>query len=360
MSKMLQIDGSILEGGGQLLRNTVAYSIILNKPIRCYQIRGRRSSPGLKRQHLAGIKLAAEISGSTLVGDELDSTELVLKPNETTVTDSTFLCDIGSAGACTLVFQSIFPILLCKKRDLLVTVKGGTNVPLSPHIDYAQHVLWPVLRKFYSLPASFPVLKLERRGFQPKGGGKIELESKKVDGCLGPIVLKERGKVTKVKLFMSGGLSDQFKRPETIMSHVGNALRGKGYKLDDNVDIDCFPAKNGAVTLIAETNTGCILGHSALTGKKTTIERLTDACVGGLMKCIESGACVDEYLQDQLIIFMALGKGVSEIVTTFPLTMHTTTALHFAQVMTDANFTVEPVVDNANLCTIRCNGIGMI
>ena len=55
MNEYLSIDGSLLEGGGQLIRSALAMSVIQQVPIHITKIRHNRSKPGLAAQHLEGL-----------------------------------------------------------------------------------------------------------------------------------------------------------------------------------------------------------------------------------------------------------------------------------------------------------------
>ena len=71
---MLEIDGSYLDGGGQILRTAVALSAIKQVPVRIVNIRKGRSEPGLKAQHLTGILAAAQLCDAKLTGAKIGST----------------------------------------------------------------------------------------------------------------------------------------------------------------------------------------------------------------------------------------------------------------------------------------------
>jgi RNA 3'-terminal phosphate cyclase (ATP) len=55
-----------------------------------------------------------------------------------------------------------------------------------------------------------------------------------------------------------------------------------------------------------------------------TAENVAESAVKELINDLDSECCVDQYMQDQLIIFMALAKGKSRI-KSGELTLHTKT-----------------------------------
>src|SRR5688572_15774665 len=122
---MLVIDGSFGEGGGQILRTSLALSLITQTPFRIVNIRRNRSKPGLRRQHLTAVRAAAQIGNADLEGDSLNSTELAFKPGR--VTGGAYRFDIGSAGSTTLVFQTVLPALLLAREASSLSFIGGTH-----------------------------------------------------------------------------------------------------------------------------------------------------------------------------------------------------------------------------------------
>src|SRR5215208_6955295 len=98
---MLELDGSHGEGGGQILRTSLALSMVTGTPVRIRNIRARRSKPGLQRQHLVAVQSAARIGGAWVSGAEIGSQMLTFEPGE--VTPGEHQLSIGSAGSTTLV-----------------------------------------------------------------------------------------------------------------------------------------------------------------------------------------------------------------------------------------------------------------
>jgi len=143
---MEEVDGNMSEGGGQILRISTSLSSLLQKPILVYDIRGGRKSPGLKYQHLNGIKLLAEMTSAELKGAELNSQKIEFSPKAHK--SGTFKVDIGTAGSVTLLLQSALPAALFTSGLSQFFFSGGTNVDFSPPIDYNIDVLFPILKKF--------------------------------------------------------------------------------------------------------------------------------------------------------------------------------------------------------------------
>ncbi len=164
---MIELDGSLMEGGGQLLRLATSYSAILNTPISVYNIRAKRSDPGLKPQHLATLQAATKITRGKLSGASLGSDEIVFEP--TRIRGGEYSFDIGTAGSISLLLQCINPILFYGDKPSRVSVRGGTAVNWSPTAPFLEHVIYPALESMDAVSK----ITVERHGFYPKGGGSI-------------------------------------------------------------------------------------------------------------------------------------------------------------------------------------------
>src|SRR5687768_8050769 len=185
---MLTIDGSMGEGGGQILRSALALSVITGTPFRVTNIRANRDCPGLRRQHLTAVRAAAAICGGDTVGAEVDSRELTFRPGKLTPGDYTF--DIGSAGSTTLVLQTVLPPLLLADGPSTLILEGGTHNPGGPPADFVERVFLPAINHMGPRVR----FALERPGFAPAGGGRLMVTVEPA-AKLAPLQLVERGKV---------------------------------------------------------------------------------------------------------------------------------------------------------------------
>src|SRR5256712_600691 len=164
---MIEIDGSVGEGGGQVLRTSLALAAVLRREVRVFNIRAGREEPGLKAQHLTGAKALTEICSASSKGLQIGSTEFTFRPGA--LKAGFFRFDVGTAGSITLVLQTLMPLLPFAPGTVEVEITGGTDVRWSPPIDYLRLVTLPLLERM-NVHASILV---SRRGHYPKGGGVV-------------------------------------------------------------------------------------------------------------------------------------------------------------------------------------------
>ena len=188
---MIEIDASQGEGGGQILRTSLALSMCTGQPVELKNIRARRPKPGLMRQHLACVLAAAEVCGGTASGAELGSPQLRFVPGA--VRPGAYTFAVGSAGSCMLVLQTVLPALLLAEAPSALVLRGGTHNPMAPPFHFIERSFVPLLRRM----GADVQLTLRRHGFYPAGGGEVVAEVHPAGG-LRPFDLLTRGEPQRV------------------------------------------------------------------------------------------------------------------------------------------------------------------
>ncbi|RGB26070.1 RNA 3'-terminal phosphate cyclase domain-containing protein [Rhizophagus diaphanus] len=379
-TEVLTLDASLLEGGGQGL------SCLLNKPVKLLNARAKRKDPGLKPQHASGLKLMQDLFQAELQGGNIGSQEIYFKPNGVNTSD-TFIADTQTAGSITLLIQISLPALLFsapppKKKLFLpprskkVILKGGTTVIASPPIDFLIEVFKPIVEREFGLHFNINIVG---RGYYPQGKGEVVLRVDPiVERTLKPLNLVDRGEITKVggRVTIANKSKQIGKRMATAASKVLTEAalpELENIQFDIEINSEKINAGKGLIRLWAETSTGCIISGNDISNQKETPEEVGKNAAEKLIQNIKHGGCVDEHLQDQLIIFMALAESRSKLVSG-PITLHTRTAIHFVETMSGAKFHIkkldssEPLVniqDNSldwdeGMYLIECEGIGLM
>jgi RNA 3'-terminal phosphate cyclase (ATP) len=179
-SSFVELDGSAGEGGGQILRSSLALALLTGKPFHLRNVRAGRSRPGLQPQHLMSVRAAAAVGRAEVRGAARDSTDLVFEPGP--VTPGKYHFAIGTAGATGLVLHTLYlPLMLGAAGPSEVTITGGTHVRTSPAFDFLD-TTW---RPYLHLLGFRLKLRLVRAGFYPRGGGELEAHLQPCPGLRG-------------------------------------------------------------------------------------------------------------------------------------------------------------------------------
>lgn len=314
----IEIDGGHGEGGGQMVRTAVGLACALGRDVAIRNIRKGRSKPGLRAQHLAGIELAAEMCDAEVSGLEIGSTEVRFRP--TSNTGGRFEIDVGTAGSVSLVLQTCLIPALAAKGATELRIRGGTDVPWSPPIDYVRMVMSPLLQ----LMGADVDISVEQRGFYPEGGGEI---TAMVSPCgLRGLDLSSRGNLRAIE----GSIACR-NLPEHVVERARDAAV-KGLRGDRSATFSVDAAKGpstGLSLVLAARFDGSVIGASCLGEKGLPAERVGEIAAQDLVDEIDSGAAIDPHAADQIIPFMFLAEGSSRF-TTSELTLHARTNLHVA------------------------------
>jgi RNA 3'-terminal phosphate cyclase (ATP) len=185
---VITIDGSQGEGGGQILRTSLALSLVTDQPFRMERIRAKRQKPGLLKQHLTAAEAAKTVGCAEVMGASLGSQTLEFKPGP--ITPGTYRFAVGTAGSATLVLQTVLPALLTASDRSKLTLEGGTHNPMAPPFDFLEKCFTPLIHRM----GPSVELQLKRPGFFPAGGGRFHARIEPVKK-LARFDLLERGPI---------------------------------------------------------------------------------------------------------------------------------------------------------------------
>jgi len=336
---VLEIDGSYGEGGGQILRNAVAFSTIIGKPIKITNIRANRPNPGIKAQHYVAIKSIKEISNAETENLEIGSSKLTFIPGDFKGGNHKF--DIGTAGSITLVFQAL--ILACLKTNVEINIRlnGGSDVKWAPTWDYFQHVFIPIIK---NIGVSVDT-KLIKRGYYPKGGGEAEITIYPFSN-IKPLKLDKKIEFSIVK-----GIVNIGQLPNNISKRIKQSaiktLLKSNLQSDIEVEENSTLSPGTGITLWTESN-NVILGSSVLGERGITSEEIGKNVAKNLLGEIESNSTLDIYAFDQLLPYMSISKGVSSC-TIKKISNHAQTNMWLIKQFLDTNFQVKHKENNIKI-----------
>jgi RNA 3'-terminal phosphate cyclase (ATP) len=304
---MIRIDGSYLEGGGQIVRGAVAFSALAGVPVEIFNIRKNRPNPGLAPQHIAAVRAVAGICAAECTNLVPGSTDLFFSPHDLTGQD--LVIDVGTAGSIALVLQAWMPVALAAGGR--ITVTGGTEVQKSPTIEYFDAVFCETLRR-HGAEISVDV---HERGYYPRGGGRVTIDVRKTE--LRP--LSPETPSAPVRIF---SCSSRLPTHVAQRQAAAAARRLSVSQASCTIDTRDGPSPGSSCTVVAGRKGGIALGRRGYPAEAVG----TDAAEAFLEVCAEPGTA-DRHLADQLVIILASFGGL--ITTTRP-TDHTKTMCRLA------------------------------
>jgi RNA 3'-terminal phosphate cyclase (ATP) len=309
---MHKIDGSRGEGGGQILRTSLALSMITGTPIRIENIRARRAKPGLMRQHLTAVQAAARISNARVEGAAVGSREIVFTPSA--VKPGGYHFAIGTAGSTTLILQTVLPALILASGPTRLTLEGGTHNPMAPPFEFLDRAFLPLLRRM----GPTVDVTLERAGFYPAGGGRLAVTVTPA-GALQGLDMLERGELrnrrgTVLLANLPGHIADREVRKLGELTSWG----------DDSFEVrHVDSAGPGNAVLLELESEGITEVFVAFGEIGVSAEAVAEKAVREMRSYLKADVPVGEHLADQLLLPLALAGSGS--FRTLPLSLHATT-----------------------------------
>lgn len=320
---MVRIDGSKGEGGGQVLRTSLALSLVTGTPFQMVNIRAGRQKPGLLRQHLTAVKAATEVGAAEVTGAELGSRELTFKPRA--LAPGNYFFSVGTAGSATLVLQTVLPALMVASGPSTLRLEGGTHNPLAPPFDFLQKAYLPLVKRMGPKVEAV----LERHGFFPAGGGKFQVKVEPAP--LKPLVLLERGRVVRRQATALIAMIP-FDVAKRELATVEQALKWKPTELRTE-ELKRTQGPGNVLTLEVESEHVTEV-FTAFGSRGVRAEEVSGSAAGEVKRYLDAEVPVGEHLCDQLLLLLALAKGGT--FRTLPLDGHAVTQLdtfaHFLDV----------------------------
>jgi RNA 3'-terminal phosphate cyclase (ATP) len=342
---MITIDGSHGEGGGQIVRSSVGLSLVTGIPVTVENIRARRAKPGLRRQHLTAVRAAAEIGAARVEGAEVGSKRLVFEPQG--IHGGAYFFRIGTAGSTTLVLQTLLPALLVADEPSHVTLEGGTHNPLAPPFDFLDRCYLPLLGRLgHNVEAT-----LQRHGFYPAGGGRINLTVQPT-GRWRPLKLLERGRVVR---------HDVCALLSQLPDHIGErecstAIRKLGFRTSEahlrRITDSSGPGNVLLIEIECEHVTEIVAGFGQ---RGVKAERVAGGAAREAKRYLDANVPVGEHLADQLLLPLAIGAthGAGGSFRTLALSGHSTTHIELLEKLLDVQVTVASEAPDDVLVTIE-------
>ncbi|WP_084584325.1 RNA 3'-terminal phosphate cyclase [Sphingomonas azotifigens] len=338
---MIIIDGSEGEGGGQVVRNACALSLVTRQPFRITNARGKREKPGLMRQHVTAIEAACAIGGATCEGVAVGAGDFSFTPGK--VVPGEYRFAVGTAGSTGLVLQTLLmPLLLADAPSRLV-LEGGTHNMLAPPFEFVAKAFAPVLRRM----GAQIELRLVRHGFYPRGGGRIEVDI--VPGKLTPIDCIDRGALRSLSATaLFAGLPFAIAERE-----LATARQFLPQWPEDAFAARQLPEEQGPGNVLLleaafDHATEIVSGFGRLGVSAESLAKTAAHRMAGFLAC---DAFAGPYLADQLLLPFALAGGGS--FTTVKPSRHALTACDVIERFTGQRWRFTQQADGCHLAAMR-------
>jgi RNA 3'-terminal phosphate cyclase (ATP) len=338
--RLITIDGTFGEGGGQVLRTALSLAALTGRPFRIEKIRGGRRTPGLRRQHLTCVQAAAALCEARVEGGRIGSGELLFLPGRASRAGR-YAFDIGTAGSTSLVLQTVLPVLMSLAAPSEVAIRGGTHNPMAPPVPFLQTSFLPLLAGM----GFHADLTLKRYGFYPRGGGEITCAvAPRTAGT--PLDLAGRlpARAVRAAILLAGLPAHIAAREKQILGAEGGMREAD----IDTVMVEQGPPGN-AVWVIADHGP-CTAVFTGFGERGRRAEQVARDALAGANFHLAAGYGVEEHLADQLLLYLAI-RGDGRF-SASRLNLHGRTNMELIRLFLPVSFHLTPLEGEAVL--VRC------
>jgi len=328
--KVVEIDGSYGEGGGQIVRTACSFAAVTQKPCHIFNIRSARRQPGLRPQHLASVHALAGLCAASLKGNAIDSRELFFSPGRIVAND--LKVRVETAGSITLMLQALLPAAFHSDAPITIDFEGGgTDTARAPSLDYFHHVfLWFLERIGLSVK-----IEVGRRGYYPRGGAAMAVRV--TPGKPDALELSERGAIKQLTLFSHAALILKSRKvAERQLDGALSVLESLGVPTSSNIEYAPSFSAGSSICIAAEFE-NTVIGCSSLGKKGKRAEDVGREATGGILKEFEGRFCLDRHMADQILPYLAFG-GDGSSATVSEVTSHCRTNMWVIEKFLDGHF----------------------
>jgi RNA 3'-terminal phosphate cyclase (ATP) len=341
--QVIELNGATGEGGGQILRSALALAMCTGQPMRIQHIRAKRPKPGLMRQHLTCVQAAVAVCGARVEGVELASQTLLFEPGPVLAGDYAF--NVGTAGSCTLVLQTVLPALMQCALPSRVSLRGGTHNPMAPPFHFLERGFAPLLRR---LGVGIDLV-LRRHGFYPAGGGEIAVEIRPPAAGLLACDVMDRGELQEAYAeCLAAAVPSVVAERELatigqLLGWAGDQLRTPGMRQNEG------PGNALLATLAHAQVTEVFTSFGA---KGVSAERVAQLLAHEVKAYLASDAALAPHLTDQWMLPLALAvvaRGGAASFTCSEMTEHATTNIEVIEKFLPVRFDVQTTASRSQV-----------
>jgi RNA 3'-terminal phosphate cyclase (ATP) len=350
---MILVDGSMGEGGGQILRSAITISTLIGKPVEVINIRSNRKNPGLKQQHVSTIQLLSKLFKINTENVKVGANWIKFRAHKNIEIDSEnnkLVADIGTAGSIPLLLQTIIPIIAIFQKNLTLRIQGGTDVKFSPTIDYIRHVLKDAFSRI-GITFCINVLK---RGFYPNGQGIVDVEIKKISEL--HAIEFCNFKDTQPNII---SIASKLPRhvPDRQIGYAITTLEKKGIKtIRHKSAIETADNAGSSILVYSTSESGIYLGADFIGVRGIKGETIGYKAATRFISDYESHACVDQFLADMLVLPLSFVRGKSKFKIS-KITNHLITNLELIKNINGLKYNIDKVADKEFIVSIIGNPI---